>query len=105
MRYVRALFQECKPGTIEGMTQKLDETFVPRLRQIPGFVSYQVAKVDDRTVIVFAIAETRSAAEEIERQGAEWRKQNKDFIVTARPYIGEIIFDTSALPYEAHPMP
>lgn len=104
MSYMRALVQECKPGTIDTLTRKAEETLVPRLRGIPGFISYRIGKVDDRTIIVVALLESRDAALELERMGAEWRSQyGGDMIVSVRSHIGEIILDASAPSAEAHP--
>ena len=44
MSYVRALTQECKPGTVEMLCREAEKTLVPHVRQIPGFLSYHIGK-------------------------------------------------------------
>lgn len=111
MSFWRVIIQECKPGTVEMLTNEAEKTFVPRVKQIPGFISYQVGKVDDRTLFAIGQFETREAAEALERLGAEWRRlYGKDAIVSARPYLAEIILDeralrTGARATEAQPSP
>ncbi len=104
MKHTRVIVQECAPGTIELLCRLADETLVPRVRSMPGFISYQVAKVDDRWALVISTFETREGAEEMERLGVEWRKQyGGDMIVSVQPYIGAIILDATAALPEAHP--
>lgn len=104
MAYVRMLVQECTPGTIETLTDKAEETLVPRLRQMRGFLSYQIVKVDDHTLLAIADFATREGAEEMERIGLEWRKRyGKDAIVSSRPYIGQVILEAAGSATEAQP--
>lgn len=92
MAHVRLVVQECKPGTVESLTRKAEQTFVPRVRALPGLISYEVAKVDDRTLLAIGYFETREGAEELERIGKEWRKEaGKDDIVSVQVHVGEII--------------
>lgn len=95
MSFARVLIQECKPGTVELLTRLAEETFVPRARELPGFISYRVVKVDDRTLIVLAELETREAVEQLERLGAQWRTSH-DAVVSVQPYFGEFIYDSRA---------
>ncbi len=92
--FARVLIQNCRPGTVELLTRRAEETFVDRLRGIPGFVSYQVLKLDDRSLVAMGFFETREGAEKMEEAGTEWRATiGKDSIISATPYIGEIIFE------------
>ncbi len=94
MAYVRTLTQECRPGTIETLTRKAEQTLVPRLRAIPGFLSYRIGKVDDRTLVAIGVFETRAGAEELDRIGAEWRRDyGKDDIISFTKSTAEIILD------------
>jgi hypothetical protein len=92
--FARVLIQNCQPGSVELLTRRSEETFVDRLRTIPGFVSYQVIKLDDRSLIATGFFQTREGAEKMEELGAEWRATiGKDVIISAQPYVGEIIFE------------
>lgn len=101
--FARVLIQECKPGTVEMLTRKVEETLIGPVRGIPGFVSYKVLKLDDRSLIAMGFFETREAAREMETLGAEWRKQyGKGAILSARPYIGEILLDAGPVEADVH---
>ncbi len=102
--FARVLLQNCKPGTVELLTRRSEETFVDRLRGIPGFISYQVLKLDDRTLIATGYFETREGAETMEKLGAEWRATiGKDSIISANPYVGEVIFEAGPSPQGMRP--
>ncbi len=104
MSYLRVLVQECKPGTIEGLCREAERSLLPRIRGIPGFISYRIAQIDDHTMAAIGRFESRAAAEELNRIGAEWRKQyGKDAILSVRSQIGEIILEESGAGMEAQP--
>ena len=101
MAHVRLVVQECKPGTVESLTRKAEQTLVPRIQALPGFVSYEVAKVDDRTLLATGIFDTREHAEQLERMGAQWRKDvGKDDIVSVQVFFGEILLHAEPRPKE-----
>jgi hypothetical protein len=104
MSYTRVIVEECKPGTIEMLCKKAEQTLMPRLRQIPGFHSYQVAKIDERWLTVVGVCETREALAEMDRMGIEWRQQyGKDAIVSVKTHIGEVLIDVSGPSFESLP--
>ena len=63
---------------MEEMTRDIRENFLPRITQVPGFVSYDVLAAGDRLVTV-SVFETREGAEESTRRAAEYVKQNPTF--------------------------
>ena len=102
--FARVLFQECKPGTVETLTHEAEESLIGPIREIPGFVSYRIVKLDDRSLIAIAVFATRAGAEEMNRIGAEWRAQYaQDAVVSVRPYVGEILLDVEPSRMEMHP--
>lgn len=102
MAYVRMVVQECKAGTVEMLTRKAEQTLVPRIQALPGLVSYKIAKVDDHSILAMGFFDTREQAEELERIGAEWRKDvGKDAIVSVQVHLGEIILDAKPKAKEA----
>jgi hypothetical protein len=104
--FARVLIQQCQPGTIELLTRRSEETFVDRLRAVPGFISYQVLKLDDQSLIATGYFETREGAETMEKLGAEWRATiGKDAIISATPYVGEVIFEAGPSPQAQRPSP
>ena len=101
MAHVRLVVQECKPGTVESLTPKAQQTLVPRIPTLPGLVSYEIAKVDDRTILATGIFDTHEHAEQLERMGAQWRKDvGKDDIVSVQVHFGEIILHAEPKPKE-----
>ncbi len=103
MSYMRVLLQECKPGSIEGLCREAERTLIPRLRAIPGFMSYRVVQFDDHTMAAIGRFASRSGAEELDRIGAEWRKQYGQAILSVRHHIGEVVLETSGAGAEAQP--
>lgn len=102
--FARVLVQECEPGTVELLTQRAEETLIDRLRGVPGFVSYKVIKVDDRSLVAMGFFETREGAEQMEEIGSEWRQTiGKDAIISATPHIGEVILDAGPASPELRP--
>lgn len=92
MAYTRVLVQECKPGMVEMLTRKAEQTLVPRIRSIPGLLSYEVGKIDDHSLVAIGRFETRQGAEELERLGVEWRRdEGKDAILSVKVHFAEII--------------
>ena len=67
------------------------------LRQQPGFVSYQVAKLDGNRTASFAVFETRAGAENGARIIEEWVKKNmaKD-VLSSQMHLGELAIDSTA---------
>src|SRR5918911_3627963 len=63
---------------MEEMARDIRENFLPRITQVPGFVSYDVLDAGDRLVTV-SVFETREGAEESTRRAAEYVKQNPTF--------------------------
>lgn len=104
--FARVLVQECQPGTVEMLCREAERTLIDRLRGVPGFVSYKVLKVDDRSLVAMGFFETRAGAEQMEEIGSEWRRTiGKDAIVSAVPYIGEILLDAGPAPGEMRQPP
>jgi hypothetical protein len=96
MRCARIVFFELKPKTVEVSIRRAMEQLLPRFRQQRGFVSYQLTKVDDRSIISISTWETRDAAENANRVAAEWAKGAlPEIIVSSNLYFAEIAFDST----------
>jgi heme-degrading monooxygenase HmoA len=97
MRCARIVFFELKPKTVDVSIRRATEELLPRFRRQPGFVSYQLAKVDDRSIISISTWETKDAAENANRVAAEWAKGAlPEIIVSSKFYFAEIAFDSTA---------
>jgi hypothetical protein len=97
MRHVRVAIYEMKPNTFDTAIVKARNELASSLRQQPGFVSYQVAKLDGTRSASFAVFETRAAAENGARVIEEWVKKNmvKD-VVSSQVHLGELAIDSIA---------
>jgi len=67
------------------------------VREVPGFVSYQMLKAPEATVSV-TTCETREACEETSRRAAEYLKQHASEIKAGAPAIlaGDVLIDFRA---------
>ena len=57
-----------------GLKQRIEDKFLPRLQEIPGFHCYYVVNADNRELVSVSIFETRDGATESTRRSAEFVK-------------------------------
>src|SRR6478735_3321729 len=97
MRHVRVAIYELKPNTFDTVIAKAQNELEPKLRQQPGFVSYQVARLDGNRTASFSVYETHAAAENGARIVEEWVKKNmaKD-VISSQVHVGELAIDSIA---------
>jgi hypothetical protein len=80
---------------------KLDETlsraagFIPLVRDMPGFVAYQVMDPGDTTLITVTVFETEDGGRECNRRATEWADEFLGDLVTGPPRImtGPLVAD------------
>jgi len=81
---------------------KLDETlrrtragFVPIVRRLPGFVSYQVMDPGDTTLITVSVFETADGGNECTRRATAWVEEYLGDLVMGPPRImaGPVVAD------------
>lgn len=79
-------------GTADQIIDRVNGTFLPRLREMPGFVAYYVLDVGDGTMAAITISEDRTGADESNRMATEWVRQNLAGLVKSAPVIltGEV---------------
>lgn len=101
--FARVLFQECKPGTVERLIRRAEETLIGPVKGIPGLVSYKIIQIDDHSLIAMGLFEARQGCEELDRIGAQWRKDyGEDTILSVRSSIGEVVLDAVPAREEVH---
>ena len=74
------------------VVRNIKEGFLPRIRQVRGFVNYSVIEAGD-TLITISTFEDRSGAEESNNTAAEWiRQANLGSLIPNRPQVtaGEV---------------
>src|SRR5260221_11791255 len=52
-----------KPGRVGDVLRLVERDLLPRYRELPGFVAYTVAKMDDTSAIAFSLWQTHEQAE------------------------------------------
>ncbi len=52
-----------KPGQVGDVLRIVERDLLPRYRELPGFVAYTVAKMDDTSAIAFSLWQTHEQAE------------------------------------------
>jgi hypothetical protein len=102
MRHVRVAIYEMKPNTLDAALNKAKKDLVDNLRRQPGFVSYQVAKLDGNRTASLSVFETRAAAENGNRIIEEWVKKNmaRD-VIGSQTHLGELSIDSMGLGAES----
>jgi hypothetical protein len=73
--------------TIEELTRRIKEGFVPIISQTPGFIAYSLVDAGEGVVATISVFGDQAGAEESNRRAADWVKQNIAHVVTVAPQI------------------
>jgi hypothetical protein len=74
------------------MRRHVNETFVPLISAVPGFVGYYFTDAGDGTMFSTSLFQDRAGVEESNRVAAEWIKKNPGTLPTAASVMtGEVI--------------
>ena len=96
MSCARIVLYDLRPGTVDFAIRNARVGLLPIFRQQAGFISYQVVKTGEASVISISFWETKAAAEDANRTAAEWAKLNlPDTIRSSKPFIAEVAFDSA----------
>lgn len=60
------------PGAVEEWMRRVQEGFVPLIREVPGFLAYYALKVREDETVTISIFETRQGVEVSVQRAAEW---------------------------------
>jgi hypothetical protein len=79
--------------SVETLSIRVGDQFVPIISTIPGFVSYMAIDAGDGVVASISVFESQEAAERSDKAAADWVKDNLADIVEGPPEItaGEIL--------------
>ena len=95
MKYARIAINELKPGTVNISIDRTENELLPLFRNQPGFISYAVYRVQERSVASVSVWETREAAENAVRLADDWIKSSlPEAVVASRVVIGELAFES-----------
>jgi len=80
--------------------QRVREGFVPLIARLPGFVSYNLVRSTDGTMVSISVFETREAAEQSTRLASDWAHDHVPSLVRNAPVIlsGEVIVSQAGAP-------
>lgn len=83
--------------------EAIEEEFIPRLKEIPGFVSYYFVQTGPEEATTVSIFETREGAEESSRFGRQWGAEHLGARLAEPPEIreGEVLHSASGEPSRA----
>lgn len=73
--------------TVEEITRRVKEGFVPIIRQTPGFVAYYLVDAGDGVVATISMFDDQAGAEESNRRAADWVKQNLAHVASGAPQV------------------
>ena len=93
-------------GAAEKIVQRVREGFIPLISKLPGFVSYDVVRAADGTLLSVSVFETREAADESNRLASDWVHDNLASLIRTAPVIlsGDLLLRHPAPPM-ASPAP
>jgi len=74
--YIAIRRMKVRSGLLDAAIHRIENGFVPLIRNMPGFVEYTMMHVADEEGITISVFETQEQAEESNRRAAEWVSQN-----------------------------
>jgi excisionase family DNA binding protein len=82
-----------EPGSSAGLIQRVNQSFVPLLQELRGFISYYIMEAEDGMITTISLFEDRDGADESDRLATEWFGQNLAEILPAfrEAFSGEVI--------------
>lgn len=85
-------------GATGTIVDRVNEEFLPRIREEAGFVAYYVVDPGDGTLVSVSIFEDRAGAERSTRNATAWVRERLGHLITTAPVIitGEVATSTAA---------
>jgi heme-degrading monooxygenase HmoA len=80
-------------NSAQKIEQRVREGFVPIVSRLPGFVSYDVVRSTDGTLLSVSVFESRQAADDSNRLASDWVHENLASLIRTAPVIlsGDVI--------------
>ncbi len=81
------------PAFVGELKHRVEESFIPVVSGVPGFVAYYVVSAGDGEVVSINIFEDHVGAEESTRRAADWVMENLATLLPDAPEVtaGEVI--------------
>ena len=82
-----------KQGTVEELTRRVQEGFVPIVRNMPGFRGYYLVSGGPETLIAISVFDNADGALASNELAADWVRKNVLNSMTGRPEIilGDVV--------------
>ena len=80
-------YYQADPPSIDEVVRRVQEDFVPLIRDMRGFVSYFILVPSEREedIVSVSVFEDQQSAEESNRKAAEWVVQNLNELLRPTP--------------------
>lgn len=80
-------------GAAATIATRVNDEFLPKIRQMPGFVGYYVVNGGDGSLVSVSLFEDRAAADESTRLATAWVRERLAHLIKTAPVIstGEVV--------------
>jgi heme-degrading monooxygenase HmoA len=80
-------------GSADKIEQRVREGFVPLVSKLPGFVSYDLVRSAEGSLVSTSVFESRQSAEDSNRLASDWVHDNLASLIRTAPVIlsGDVI--------------
>ena len=94
MNHLRLALYDMTSGTAEEAAAVAEKGLLPIFKKQPGFVRYEVGKLDSGGVVSFQVWETEDEAEAAVKMAADWVAENlADRIKLRETHVGDMLWD------------
>ena len=94
MNHFRIALYEMKSGTAEEAAEVARKGLLPLFKSQPGYVRYEVGKLDTGGVVSFSIWETADEAQDAVETAASWVAENLAERISLREsHVGDLFWD------------
>jgi len=74
-----------KPGQVQEVARRVEEGFLPMLRQVPGFVAYHFVDLGQDRIMTVSIYQTQTGADESNSLLGKWAPDNIGSLLVSPP--------------------
>ena len=94
MNHIRVALYDMTSGTAEEAAEIAREGLLPIFKSQPGYVRYEVGKLDNGGIVSFQIWETADEAQSAVETAASWVAENLASRISLREnHVGDLLWD------------
>jgi hypothetical protein len=94
MNHIRLALYDMKSGTAEEAAEIARKGLLPIFKSQPGYVRYEVGKLDSGGIVSFSIWETADEAQNAVDTAASWVAENLAKRISLREnHVGDLLWD------------